>query len=332
MVEYKCNDCNKIFTRKDAYKRHLNRKTKCSIFHETQSFEYVNGVKPPQNAKFCKEIDFSEDQHQVASINEQINNKKCFYCHKEFSARWVAVKHLKTSCKVYKEMVSERAKIYEELKKRDEKWEERYDQLEESNKELKESNKELKETNEKLAAKIENLEKGLIGNVNINKNSNNTNTINNNNTINIVLVAHGNEDLSKLTANEIKKILNRGYQAPIELTRAINFNPKYPEYHNVYIPGQNNASIMVYNGKKWELKDKGEVVDDIFDTRIDYISENLDKFYESLDGSKKRALIDLIKRSGDDDDQIIKRLKNDLKFLLYNDASLPKKTRKLLDA
>jgi CTP:phosphocholine cytidylyltransferase-like protein len=65
------------------------------------------------------------------------------------------------------------------------------------------------------------------------------NTINNinNGTLNnnIILVGYGKEDMSKIYHKEILKGLQNGFYSTVKLTDTIHFNPKYPEYHNIYI-------------------------------------------------------------------------------------------------
>ena len=64
-----------------------------------------------------------------------------------------------------------------------------------------------------------------------NNNKINNGTINNN----IVLIGYGKEDLAKIDKKDILKSLKKGFYSTIQLTESVHFNPKYPEYHNVYI-------------------------------------------------------------------------------------------------
>lgn len=68
--------------------------------------------------------------------------------------------------------------------------------------------------------------------------------VNNGTVNNITLVAYGSENISKLDKTDILKILKNGYNTPLKLTEAVHFNPKYPEYQNVYITNMKDACVI----------------------------------------------------------------------------------------
>jgi hypothetical protein len=172
----------------------------------------------------------------------------------------------------------------------------------------------------KLTRKIKILEsKKIIVSNNINTGTVN-NTTNNNTTNNIVIVGHGKEDMSKIDSADILKVLKNGYNSTIHLTETVHFNPKYPEFQNVYISSMKDKYAMMYNGKKWILITKEALIDKIYNNKKNYIEDNLDKFIESLSKSSVNAL----KRWLDTDEsnpRIIK-IKEDIKLLLYNSKDM----------
>jgi hypothetical protein len=136
-----------------------------------------------------------------------------------------------------------------------------------------------------------------------------------------VLVGYGKEDLSKLSKNEMLKILQNGFDSSLKLTEAVHFNPKYPEYHNIYISNIKDKYAMMYDGKTWTLTMKEGLINKIYDDKKNYIEENLDDFLDSLTLSRKQALerwLDL-----DDENDKIKEIKNQIKLLLYNKRKMP---------
>jgi len=112
------------------------------------------------------------------------------------------------------------------------------------------------------------------------------------------------------------KILQKGYNSTISLTEAIHFNPKYPEFHNIYITNMKDKYAMMYDGKNWNLTIKDDLINKIYDDKKNYIEENLDDFLDSLSISRKKALTRWLETS--DDDEIIIKIKNEIKLLLYN--------------
>lgn len=86
---------------------------------------------------------------------------------------------------------------------------------------------------------------------NNNNNKMNNGTVNNG-TIdnNIVLIGYGKEDLANIDKNDIIKSLKKGFYSTIQLTEAVHFNLKYPEYHNVYISNIKDKYAMLYDGKE----------------------------------------------------------------------------------
>ena len=98
MVQFICNNCNKIFTHKGAYTRHLNRKFPCK-----------------------KNINTSHIRDEPSQNRDNRDNKNvCEYCEKEYKHKCHLNRHLKT-CK-NKEICDIKENIYKcviekELKK-----------------------------------------------------------------------------------------------------------------------------------------------------------------------------------------------------------------------
>jgi hypothetical protein len=144
---------------------------------------------------------------------------------------------------------------------------------------------------------------------------------------NIFLVGCGKEDFSKIDKKELLRAIKSGFDSTINLTEIVHFNPKYPEFHNVYIPNIKDKYAMKFNGSQWELVTKSELIDSIYDDKKNYIEENLDKFIESLSRSQKRALDRWLET--DDNDGKIKAIKDRLKLLLYNKRNIVQKNKQL---
>ena len=143
-----------------------------------------------------------------------------------------------------------------------------------------------------------------------------------NNTMNVTVnvVAFGKEDMTRIDKSDILKALKCGFDSTVELTRITHFNPKYPEYHNIYFASMKNKYAMVYDGYEWSLAMKEEVIDKMYDTKRNYIEENMDDFLDSLTKRQIEALNRWL--AVDDDNDYIKKVKNDLKLMFYNNRKM----------
>jgi hypothetical protein len=344
MKEYLCDKCGKKFDKKYNYQVHINRVNPCNAvsssikneIKENQQEEIKNNnTTSPNNT--LKIINISNDYLQKC-----INENKCAYCDKKYARKSNVMHHIKNNCKKVKEIENERHIIFTKLKQ--EKEENRFEEI---NKKLLETEKKLletqeililKEENKKIKATLENMQKELYKykkisnnavNSNINSNNNSNNTINNNQQ-NITLVGYKEENLEKIDKSEILTIMKRGFQAPVELTRTIHFNPKYPEFHNIFIPKINEKYGMVFTNNKWRLIDKNDLIDDIYENKRDFIVQNFDNFINQLDEFKKRSLKRWLNTDENDDESII-NTKEDIKRLLFDNRHLAMNKKRIMD-
>ena len=160
--------------------------------------------------------------------------------------------------------------------------------------ELEEKNKKidvLEEENKKLKREVVSLKKITRVTKNItNNDTNNNNNINNGIVAHINLIGYGKEDLSKIDKNEIIKAIQQGFNSTIKLTETLHFNPKHPEYHNIYITNMKDKYAIMYDGKDWNLTMKYDLINKIYDDKKNYIEENIDEFVDSLSVSRKKSL------------------------------------------
>jgi hypothetical protein len=339
MKIYECDDCGKNFDKKSNYDRHKNKKISCNKAVINEKINIPNDSKEKLLYVNSKKIDGK-------LIKQFLDECKCGYCGKEFARKDNVIYHIKNNCKKVKEIEEERHQIFTQLKEEEEKIQ-KIKKLEENQKLLEEENKKTKQETLHLKKALDKLKKDLVktqknisnsnnniiannnlANNNINSNNNNNNTFNNQQ--NITLVEYKNENLDQLDKNEILTIMKRGFQAPVELTRTIHFNPKYPEYHNIFIPKINEKYGMVYMDSKWRLIDKNELVEDIYENKRDFIIQNLDNFINQLDEYKKKSLKRWLDTDDNDDESII-NTKEDIKRLLFDNRHLAMNKKRIMD-
>jgi len=260
----------------------------------------------------------SLDYHMNNKVCKKANNTICEYCHNEYSSASCLNRH-KKSCKRARINKDEDDidKIFNELidVHKDKRLLKAYDMM-----------VKMKEENENLKVKviINNKEGDTITN-NTTNNYNNS-TINNGIVNNIYLVGYGKEDMDRIDRLDLLKVFRTGFNSPLMLTETMHFNPKYPEFHNVYIPSMKDKYAMIYDGSEWNMVTKEYLIDKLYDNKRDYIEENLEEFLNSLTNSQKKALQRWMK--AEENHPYIAKIKDDIKLLLYNKRKLPLDNKK----
>jgi hypothetical protein len=256
--------------------------------------------------------------YHITNNSCKISIYKCNFCTKQFTTANSMYRHMKHNCQTKKKADDEKIKIYERLiiLEENSKRAENYKKLlEEKDKKINSITKKLKKI-EKEMDRIKEKEGNVINN------------INNGVVTNMILVGYGKENIDKIDKDEMIKIFKNGFYSTLKLTEAIHFNPKYPEYQNIYISNIKDKYAMMFDGVNWTLTMKEELINKIYEDKKNYIEENLDVFLDSLTISRKKALERWL--DTDDDNRKIKEIKNDIKLLLYNKRKMPIDTHKLL--
>ena len=189
----------------------------------------------------------------------------------------------------------------------------------------KKSSKELEKIqkqNEKLQEDIKNLKTSKSVN---NNNSNNTNC--NNNTINqtINILSYKNTDMSHITFSDYVKCLDRANFCVPQLLEAIHFNPKKPENHNIYIPNLKNNLIMLYDGEGWNLHNRDDTIDDIYEDKTNILVDKIEDWEKIGKSINEIALRKFNRYLGKKDTPgISNKIKDEIKLILYNKREMVK--------
>ena len=240
---YTCQKCNKIFTRKTEYTRHMNRKTPCD--------------------------------KQLLSDGEI----KCSHCNKKFKHPSALYYHIKKNvCK--KLYVNENNIIH--------------------------NNQTIHNTN--VNTKIDNININVEG---------------------LKMVKFGEEDLSSIKDDIYKKILNSGFKSVPNLIEHVHFNPQNPDNQNIYISNMQNTFVLVYDGEKWDVKDRDDVIEELMYSKTDHLLEKFDDLISELPDSAIKKFQRFIDKK--DDDKVVEKIKKDIKMILYNNRQLPMNIRKEFD-
>jgi hypothetical protein len=247
---------------------------------------------------------------------------KCDFCLKTFTRHQNLKYHLEKSCKnkinninnnnaINNSEILELKKELEEIKK----------QLKESQQEKQNNNLIPSNNNTNTLANNSNNNMASCSNNNMTNSTIATSSYNTDNSINntqqnVYFSNYTGNGMPPLSIEEIEPILKRGFQIPIELTRAIHFNPKYPEYHNIFLPKADEKRAMVYRDGMWKSINRDDIIDDIYEHKRAYVVENLDKYKKKLNASKQKSLQRWL--DAEESDQSVINTKKDLQYLLYD--------------
>ncbi len=325
MPIFECKNCGKVFNHKSHYDYHVNkRKRPCNKIsaqstpqkaqNNTQNFENVKKFKCPNcNKLYSRKFTLTRHMDKYCKLSNEVTNNEnnnkttqCSYCNKIFSRSDSLKRHLNI-CKTLLKFEKQKEDIFLALVEKIEKQNDRLMILENEN--------------QKLKQKINNTG-SVINNINSN------NTINNNTQNIINIVAFGEEDLCKLYDKKVKYFLRKGFQSVPALIKDTHFDKNKPEFHNVYISNLKDLYAMTYDGRKWTINYRDDVINQLFDDKQCYLINKFKELNNSLDNTTTKKFKRFL---NEDDKLIIKGIKDDIKLMLYNNRDIPKETRKQME-
>ncbi len=241
MVNYECQRCGYSTTHKCVFKKHLLRKNLCnSKIKEITKYELLvlNGFKEESNM-YKKPTNNPPIIHQNPPLKKEYI---CKYCDKQFTRSDALKRHMDSRCK-NKQQIS--VKI-----------EDLMDKMIILNKKIEEMDKENKELRNQLNQKK---------NLNIKKINNSTinNHIQNQHNNNIQINNYGSENIDYITDKVFKKLLTKPISAITRLIELKHFHPNHPENHNVKITNIHDKFAKIYQDKKWIIKHKKDIVEEL---------------------------------------------------------------------
>ena len=299
---HKCTRCGYSTNHLVTFKRHLSRKNICKnllsnddlndLYIKYKIYDKINDElitpKKPQKTQKLK-IDPKKTQ-KTPKITLQIN--ECKYCGKNYSKKCHLLRHLK-SCK-------EKIKDDEDKKNL-------LNLVEILNKQLEEQRDQINEQNNQINELIK--KTGInIGTQNIQQNIN--------------ILAYNNTDISHLTDKDYLKCLKHSNFCIPHLIEQIHFNPKKPENHNIYISNLKNNYVMVYDGIRWNIRDRDESIQNLIDDKESIIEQKLEEWIEN--GNKYPDIMKKFNRylEKKENDKVLNKVKGEIKLMLFNNRDV----------
>ena len=282
-MKYTCDLCDFTTTIKTHYDRHL-----ITTKHVTK--EELSKV-----SQKLGEISIKVSQKLGEKDESNIDNTPtfiCKYCEQTYKHKSSLSKHIKYSC----------------TKNKDEDLKELVRLL---NNQLQAQSSQLQAQSSQIQTQAKQIEK-LMGKLEINGSFNTTNIQNN-----IQLLPYKNSDTSHLTNKDYEACIKKVNFCVMKLIEKIHFNPDKPENMNIYISNMKNKYLMVYDGKNWNIANKVEEIDKLYEEKELMLEEWLEQHEHT---EMKEKFIKYLNNK--EKDETLNMIKDELKLMMYNKKQL----------
>jgi hypothetical protein len=273
--------------------------------------------KTKNKKKFLCDIcekSFSSKQRVDYHMKRQIcvdKNIQCDHCFGRFLSNSAMYRHIRENCKVKKEELE-----VENMKK---------NKLQTENNKLKTKLKQIEERHMKL---LKNTQMNNVSKTKMVKISKSVKKVQNI-VDKINLSEFDGKINNKPSDDDMIDILRQGYNSIVKFIELIHFDPKTPENHNIYISNIKNRFVSVFNGRKWILRQRDEVITHLYREVRNYIEDNLDEYNEELTNSEKRVLNKLFILATDS--KQAQFIKMQIELLLYNNRDIAIETKENIE-
>jgi len=255
---------------------------KCNYLKHVNSKRHeVKSIAPKELAEVSPPI--AQVSHTIAPVAETLKCKYCDQCYRHKSS---LSKHIKYSCTKNKD---------EDLKEL-----------------VRLMNIQMEQQKQELTNKIETQSKQiekLMGKLEISGSFNTTN-----NTINhFTLLPYRETDISHLTDQDYRYCIKRVNYCVKSMIEKVHFNPSKPENMNIYISNIKDRYIMLYDGQNWNVANKKDELDRLYEEKEMMLEEWLDSNPEE---ELKQKFIKYLDNK--DNDECLNRIKEEIKMMIYN--------------
>jgi len=324
--EFQCKNCNKLYSSKSSLCNHIKKyhKVNTTILPQNTTILPQNTTILPQNTTILPQNTTILPQNTTIFTPTNTINK-CKYCNKILS-RYDALKRHYNICNENKDenKTIDLEKEINELKSQ-------FALI------LKEKGKMHHKTLQKFNNKLNTINNSSINNGNINNSGVNNGNINNGKIINNTYVKFGNLDYTKIfNDKQIMDILKKQYRCLEESIKQVHFNENHSEYNNVFITNMKDDTAYIFDGKKFILVWKKEMLNELIDTHTNEINISLEKNRNKLNQSYVTRLEKFLDMLNDDDtkytegcnDKTYPNYKaykiDEIKLLIYNESDKKK--------
>lgn len=233
---------------------------------------------------------------QLFKKNSTISNEKvlseysCKYCGKVFKHMQSMYHHIKYSCKHNKD-----EDLKELVRLMNLQIGQQQCQLEKKDEQLERQSKQIEKLMEKL--KVPNVTNNIIQNNNIQ------------------LLSYKDTDTSHLTDQDYIHSIKKVTFCVKDMIEKIHFNPTKPENMNIYISNMKDKYLMVYEDGNWNLKNKINELDSLYESKEMMIEEWMEEGQHKYPELQDKFMQYL---NNKDNDETMNMVKEEIKLMMYN--------------
>ena len=178
-------------------------------------------------------------------------------------------------------------------------------------------NNQLKERDKKINEKDKMINKLMKKTGVIIGTQNNTNIQNN-----FKILAYGKSDISHLKDKDFIAFINHSNFCVPHMIKKIHFDPKKPENHNIYISNIKNNYIMVYDGSKWNIHNKNEIINEMIEDKTNILEDKIEDWIKR--GKEYPIIMKKFNRyiEKKENDVVLNKIKEEIKFILFNNRKM----------
>jgi len=279
-MEYQCECCKYSTAKRFNYDKHIVSR-KHIMVEENGRRQQVVIPESPQN----QPVVIPETPQVAEKVASQFT---CKYCEQKFKFKQSMYRHIKYTCTKNKdEDLKELVRLMNIQMEQ---------QKQEFNKKIETQAKQI----EKLMGKLE------VGN------TFNTAIVNN-----IQLLGYRQTDVSHLTDQDYRSCIKRVNHCVKSMIEKVHFNPLKPENMNIYISNIKEKYILVYDGANWNLANKKDELDRLYEEKEMMLEEWLDS---NPDEELKKKFMKYLDNK--DNDECLNRIKEEIKLMMYNKQNM----------
>jgi hypothetical protein len=147
-----------------------------------------------------------------------------------------------------------------------------------------------------------------------------------NNTINIkeqniILNNFGNENIDYFHQKYFNFLLKAPFSSVPKFLKDLHFNPNHPENHNVKITNKKLPYASVWEGNKWNIRDKKQVIENLVVKGFSII-DGQNEIINNLEPEKQKRYGDFHDKFESDDKELYKNLTKETEMVLINNKDV----------
>ena len=288
MSKYFCVCCDYDAKVKSSFDKHL----------KTKKHQNALNSQPEVSPKLA-EVSLYSEKCMDSEQAPECRTFQCKYCDRLFKHRSSLSKHIKYTCKKNKdEDLKELARLLNET-------------IKDKDTQLNKMQKQIDKLTNKLQLQTFNKNNNITTHYNL---TNVNNAVNN-----IYLLDYSQTDYSHLTERDYITCIKDCNHCVKTLIEKVHFNEDKPENMNIYISSIKGNYVMVYKDNSWQIQNKKEHIDDLYN----YNEVVLENWYDEYK-EKYPHIIQSFKRylKNRDANQSINSVKEEILLMLYNKRTL----------